>query len=87
MTTDPIGRDDHGEPADGVSVEVRQNGPIVISGPVSVMLGNGSVLETSERVVLCRCGGSGNKPYCDGSHKHNGFRAPGVVPPRKPDRP
>jgi CDGSH-type Zn-finger protein len=72
---------------DGVSVEVRQNGPIVITGTVTVTLADGSVQETSERVFLCRCGGSSNKPYCDGTHKHNGFRAAGVVPPRKPDRP
>jgi CDGSH-type Zn-finger protein len=26
-------------------------------------------------VRLGRCGGSANKPYCDGSHRHNGFRS------------
>ncbi|MCU1352633.1 MAG: hypothetical protein JWM05_1842 [Acidimicrobiales bacterium] len=68
-------------------VEVRQDGPVVITGRVELTAPDGTVLETTERVFLCRCGGSANKPYCDGSHKRNGFRAPGVVPPRKPDGP
>jgi len=29
------------------------------------------------RVFLCRCGASGNKPFCDGTHKRTGFQAPG----------
>ena len=30
-------------------------------------------LETSRAVFLCRCGGSKNKPFCDGTHRSNGF--------------
>lgn len=30
-------------------------------------------LECAEEMYLCRCGGSSNKPYCDGTHKTNGF--------------
>jgi hypothetical protein len=34
----------------------------------------GHVLYEGERAALCRCGGSSNKPFCDGTHKKNGFR-------------
>jgi CDGSH-type Zn-finger protein len=33
---------------------------------------NGAI-ETKETLALCRCGGSKNKPFCDGSHWHNHF--------------
>ena len=75
------------EADEGVSVEVRRNGPIVVTGTVTLRLADGSTAETTERLFLCRCGGSSTKPICDGTHKRNGFQAPGVVPPRKPDRP
>ena len=35
---------------------------------------DGNVLYEGERAALCRCGGSGNKPFCDGTHKKIGFR-------------
>jgi len=34
----------------------------------------------SEVVVLCRCGGSATKPFCDGTHKRNGFQDGQVTP-------
>jgi CDGSH-type Zn-finger protein len=33
----------------------------------------GETIATEETMALCRCGGSKNKPFCDGSHRHNGF--------------
>lgn len=33
----------------------------------------GGTLEVRNRVTLCRCRGSANKPHCDGSHKKNSF--------------
>jgi CDGSH-type Zn-finger protein len=41
-----------------------------------VILSDGTVLETRNRVTLCRCGESSNKPLCDGSHKEAGFTEP-----------
>ena len=33
----------------------------------------GNLLYEGERASLCRCDGSSNKPFCDGTHKLNGF--------------
>jgi CDGSH-type Zn-finger protein len=62
-----------------VRVELRRDGPIVVTGPVTVQDADGDVVE--HRVFLCRCGASAAKPRCDGTHKRIGFRAPGVAPP------
>jgi CDGSH-type Zn-finger protein len=35
---------------------------------------DGNLLAAGDRVFLCRCGASGRKPVCDGSHKRSGFR-------------
>ena len=34
---------------------------------------DGESVESVTGVALCRCGGSSNKPYCDGTHRNNGF--------------
>lgn len=62
-----------------VRIELRENGPIVVTGPVLVCDGETEVVE--QRVFLCRCGASSSKPRCDGTHKSLGFTAPGVAPP------
>jgi CDGSH-type Zn-finger protein len=49
------------------------NGPYVIRGLTDLRNSKGEALETRAVVALCRCGGSSNKPYCDGTHKSNGF--------------
>lgn len=35
-------------------------------------------IDTEETMALCRCGGSANKPFCDGTHKKTGFRPPNL---------
>jgi len=50
------------DPAEAVS------GPIWVRGGVQVFGADGVALEPRNRVTLCRCGASANKPYCDGSH-------------------
>ena len=54
-------------------LRVTENGPLRIEAALTL---NG-VAAAGPRATLCRCGGSGNKPYCDGSHVGNGFRASG----------
>ena len=54
-------------------IRIVPNGPLLISGAVRIVDADGNVLHEGERAALCRCGGSGNKPFCDGTHKKNGF--------------
>ncbi|NDP43021.1 MAG: hypothetical protein GZ089_09955 [Aromatoleum sp.] len=55
---------------------VQADGPYVCTGDFSVA----GASATAATVVLCRCGASGNKPYCDGSHVKIGFRDAGLLP-------
>ena len=57
------------------TVCASENGPLLVSGRVRIVDADGDVLFEGERAALCRCGESGNKPFCDGTHKTNGFRA------------
>ncbi|SNS74934.1 Zn-finger domain of CDGSH type-containing protein [Streptosporangium subroseum] len=45
-----------------------------VTGGVPVLRADGRPLETRNRMTLCRCGHSGNKPLCDGTHREIGFR-------------
>jgi CDGSH-type Zn-finger protein len=49
------------------------SGPLWLRGGVEVLGADGSRYEVRNRVALCRCGASGNKPFCDGSHVPSGF--------------
>ena len=53
--------------------KIFEGGPLEITGYFRIADGNGKIITKDGPVYLCRCGGSSNKPYCDGSHKHNGF--------------
>jgi uncharacterized Fe-S cluster protein YjdI len=56
-----------------VTINVKPSGPLAVMGQVAVVDGDGNVLESGDRVFLCRCGGSERKPFCDGTHKRVGF--------------
>jgi uncharacterized Fe-S cluster protein YjdI len=58
---------------DTPEVRVSENGPLLLRGGVRVLDADGNVLYEGEKAALCRCGGSSNKPFCDGTHKTNGF--------------
>jgi CDGSH-type Zn-finger protein len=51
------------------------SGPIWVRGGIAIESANGEVYEIRNRVTLCRCGHSRNKPFCDGSHIAAGFKA------------
>lgn len=54
-------------------VTVIQNGPVKVLGSCTVTLADGTKQEKPNGVSLCRCGKSTTRPFCDGSHKSNGF--------------
>ena len=45
-------------------------GPLWVTGNIPIARADGQPLETRNRVTLCRCGQSSNKPLCDGTHRH-----------------
>lgn len=62
------------EPELAIGVGVVADGPYFVTGGIPVQRSDGAPFETRNRVTLCRCGQSANKPLCDGSHKSSGFR-------------
>jgi uncharacterized Fe-S cluster protein YjdI len=60
-------------PAQPLQVRASAGGPLLLRGDVRIVDAEGNVLYEGERAALCRCGGSSNKPFCDGTHKTNGF--------------
>jgi CDGSH-type Zn-finger protein len=51
-----------------VTIEPTTNGPYKVSGPISLADPEGNEFEVKGVAFLCRCGGSSNKPFCDGTH-------------------
>lgn len=62
------------EPVLPVEVAVVADGPLWVTGGIPVQRSDGEPFETRNRVTLCRCGHSSNKPLCDGSHDKVGFK-------------
>jgi CDGSH-type Zn-finger protein/uncharacterized Fe-S cluster protein YjdI len=75
-----------GEPATGdvtalgtrngpVEIRPQKNGPLALSGNMELITGTGRTFRKATAAMLCRCGHSANKPFCDGSHAGVGFGA------------
>jgi CDGSH-type Zn-finger protein len=66
----------HFEPSIGLVQDTAEgiSGPIWLRGGIPVVGADGRPYETRNRVTLCRCGASSNKPFCDGSHASIRFR-------------
>jgi len=61
------------ESASVTKIEVSANGPYLIKTECLIIHSDGREEIKLGSVALCRCGGSSNKPYCDGSHRKVGF--------------
>jgi len=60
-----------------VNITVNANGPYIVKGQIKLMDADGNEFQVKrDRMALCRCGQSSNKPFCDGTHNNNGFDAP-----------
>lgn len=64
------------ERAGKVVVRPLPDGPVLVEGSLEVCSGTGRTINRITKTALCRCGASGNKPYCDGTHRKIGFQAP-----------
>ncbi len=54
-------------------IELVKNGPLLIHGNVMVKDAAGNEMRRANVTAFCRCGGSQNKPFCDGSHSSTSF--------------
>ena len=65
-----------------VTIKARANGPYRVDGPVRIVDAQGTefVVPPGDSIVLCRCGHSRSKPFCDKSHRLRGFVADDSAP-------
>jgi CDGSH-type Zn-finger protein/uncharacterized Fe-S cluster protein YjdI len=61
--------------AGGLKIMATPNGPLRLEGPVEIRSADDTLLYRGISVELCRCGHSGQKPFCDGSHDRIHFQA------------
>jgi len=82
-----VGFDATGEPPTGAQTEMlptrngplditpQLDGPLKVRGNLEITSGTGRMVARVTSCRLCRCGGSANKPFCDGTHARIGFRS------------
>ncbi len=75
-----------GEPAPGppreqAVITVSAAGPLLVRGNVRIVNHAGETIATGDAAALCRCGGTANPPFCDGTHTRLGFAPPDPPPP------
>lgn len=58
-----------------VTVKVREHGPYKVTGPIRLVDHDGEPIDVpvGDAVILCRCGASKTKPFCDRSHREIAF--------------
>jgi 3-phenylpropionate/trans-cinnamate dioxygenase ferredoxin subunit len=58
-----------------VRITATENGPYKVEGTIELVDHDGSPVTVERQTIfLCRCGGSTNKPFCDGTHSKIGFK-------------
>jgi len=68
------GADESGA-GDELTIKPIKDGPLMFIGNLTIRNSGGRDAWHGERVALCRCGESANKPFCDGTHKRTGFKS------------
>jgi CDGSH-type Zn-finger protein/uncharacterized Fe-S cluster protein YjdI len=63
------------QPARPARATPTPDGPLAVTGELTVKDPDGNVVSQETRVTLCRCGQSRNQPFCDNSHVEGGFRS------------
>lgn len=72
----PTGNVDMLPVCDGVlQINPELDGPLAVRGNLEITSGTGRAVARVVSARLCRCGGSSNKPFCDGTHQHIGFKS------------
>jgi len=66
-------------------ITCKPNGPYYVTA-AALKGSGGEDLAVGEGTALCRCGGSANKPFCDGTHRRNGFQDKNLADPSKNKR-
>jgi CDGSH-type Zn-finger protein/uncharacterized Fe-S cluster protein YjdI len=76
-TGEPVtGKADMLDVRDGpLEIEPLTDGPLQVRGNLEITSGTGRVVTRLVQAKLCRCGGSSNKPFCDGTHARIGFKS------------
>ncbi len=72
--TDPTASNGEEQGGSAIKTEVMANGPLMVYGEIEVKMPDGSTTTKKKAAAFCRCGYSGNKPFCDGSHSREGFK-------------
>jgi len=65
------------EPSEPATIVPTPCGPLYVRGRIQLQSADGRAVIEETRLALCRCGKSGNKPFCDNSHLGVGFDDPG----------
>jgi len=74
IAVDHLSTPDDADEEGPLRIRATEDGPFVVEGPVTIE-GADEDAVSGHRGALCRCGASGSKPFCDGSHSDTGFEA------------